>query len=298
MRISAAIRGALRTSLHRVIVGLLLCGSSVAQQPHTLTGDIRVHKSFHSKILNNDRDVLVYLPPGYETDKSKSYSVFYLNDGQNLFDGATSFIPGQEWRVDEVAQELIAAGKIEPLIIVGVYNTGKDRVDEYTAAADAKYKVGGKADLYGRLLVDELKPFIDATYRTRRGAEHTGLGGSSLGALVSLYLALKYPDVFGRVAVVSPSVWWADHQIVHYIETLPKKQDLRIWLDIGTKEGRDTAEAQKTIADARLLKDALVKKGWQSGKDLRYFEDEGAEHNERAWAGRIGPILEFLFPGK
>jgi predicted alpha/beta superfamily hydrolase len=298
MRISAAIRGAPRTSLHLVIVGLLLCGSSVAQQPHTLTGDIRVHKSFHSKILNNDRDVVVYLPPGYETDKSKRYSVLYLNDGQNLFDGATSFIPGQEWRVDEVAQELIAAGKIEPLIIVGVYNTGKDRVDEYTAAADAKYKVGGKADLYGRLLVDELKPLIDATYRTRRGAEHTGLGGSSLGALVSLYLALKYPDVFGRVAVVSPSVWWADHQIVHYIETLPKKQDLRIWLDIGTKEGRDTAEAQKTIADARLLKDALVKKGWQSGKDLRYFEDEGAEHNERAWAGRIGPILEFLFPGK
>ena len=298
MRISAAIRGAPRTSLPLVIVGLLLCGSSVAQQPHTLTGDIRVHKSFHSKILNNDRDVVVYLPPRYETDKSKRYSVLYLNDGQNLFDGATSFIPGQEWRVDEVAEALVAAAKIEPLIIVGVYNTGKDRVDEYTAAADAKYKVGGKGDLYGRLLVDELKPFIDATYRTRRGAEHTGLGGSSLGALVSLYLALKYPDVFGRVAVVSPSVWWADHQIVHYIETLPKKQDLRIWLDIGTKEGRDTAEAQKTIADARLLKDALVKKGWQSGKDLRYFEDEGAEHNERAWAGRIGPILEFLFPGK
>ena len=123
MRISAAIRGAPRTSLHLVIVGLLLCGSSVAQQPHTLTGDIRVHKSFHSKILNNDRDVVVYLPPEYETDKSKRYSALYLNDGQNLFDGATSFIPGQEWRADEVAQELIAAGKIEPLIIVGEAGT-------------------------------------------------------------------------------------------------------------------------------------------------------------------------------
>src|SRR5436309_6476107 len=172
MRISAAIRGAPRTSLHLVIVGLLLCGSSVAQQPHTLTGDIRVHKSFHSRILNNDRDVIVYLPPGYKGDDAKRYSVFYLHDGQNLFDGATSFIPGQEWRADEIAQSLILSGKIEPLIIVGIYNTGAARVNEYTAAADVKYKTGGKADLYGRFVVEELKPFIDSTYRTRTDAAH------------------------------------------------------------------------------------------------------------------------------
>lgn len=134
-------------------------GSAVAQQPHTLTGDIRVHKSFHSKILNNDRDVLVYLPPGYDGTKSKRYAVFYMHDGQNLFDGATSFIPGQEWRVDETAQRLITIGKVEALIIVGVYNT-KDRVNEYTPAADTKYKMGGKADLYGRMLVEELKPLL------------------------------------------------------------------------------------------------------------------------------------------
>src|SRR5258705_10465824 len=150
---------------------------------------------------------MVYLPPGYEASKRKSYSVFYLHDGQNLFDGATSFIPGQEWRVDETAQRLIDAGKIEPLIIVGINNAGKDRIDEYTPAADAKYKAGGKANLYGRMLVEELKPFIDAHYRTRQGAAHTGVGGSSLGGLVSLYLSLKYPRVFGRAAVVSPSVW-------------------------------------------------------------------------------------------
>src|SRR5947208_12782348 len=110
-------------------------GAAVAaQQPHTLTGDIRVHKSFHSKILDNDVYVIVYLPPGYQRDKAKRYSVFYLHDGQNIFDGATSFIPGQEWRADEIAQSLILAGKIEPLVIVGVYNTGTDRVNEYTAA--------------------------------------------------------------------------------------------------------------------------------------------------------------------
>lgn len=273
------------------------CAGAQAQREHTLTGDIRAHKSFHSNILNNDRDVIVYLPPGYETSKNQRYCVFYMHDGQNLFDGATSFIPGQEWRVDETAQRLIAAGKIEPLIVVGIYNT-KDRIDEYTPAPDAKYKQGGKADLYGRMLMEELKPFIDSHYRTKRDAKHTGLAGSSLGGLASLYLALRYPKVFGRAAVVSPSVWFANKQIVHYVEALPKKTSSRIWMDIGTKEGRTPEEAQQTVEDARLLRDTLVKKGWKLGKDLNYFEAEGAEHNEAAWAARVESILEFLFPRK
>lgn len=120
------------------IVALSFSGPVLAQQPHTLTGDIRFHKSFHSKTLGNDRDVVIYLPPGYELNKNKRYAVLYLHDGQNLFDGATSFIPGKEWRVDETAQSLISAGKIEPLIIVGIYNAGKDRIDEYTPAAGRK----------------------------------------------------------------------------------------------------------------------------------------------------------------
>ncbi len=266
------------------VAAFLLIGTAVAQQPHTLTGDIRFHKGFHSNILNNDRDVVVYLPPGYESHKDKRYSVFYLHDGQNLFDGATSFIPGQEWRADETAQSLIAAGKVEPLIIVGIYNTGKDRIEEYTPAADTKYKIGGKADLYGRLLVEELKPFIDTNYRTLGDARHTGLGGSSLGGLVSF--------------VVSPSVWWANNYIIKYVEAEKKRPPIRIWLDIGTKEGGNAEEAQKTLEGSRLLKVTLVRKGWQLEKDLKYFEAEGAEHNERAWAARFESILEFLFPRK
>lgn len=279
------------------LLTVLFCVNVFAQQPHTLTGDIRAHKSVHSNILKNDRDVIVYLPPGYDSAKSRRYSVFYMHDGQNLFDGATSFIPGQEWRVDETTERLIAAGKIEPLIVVGVYNT-KDRIDEYTPAADAKYKMGGKADLYGRMLVEELKPFIDSRYRTKRDAKHTGLAGSSLGGLASLYLALKYPNVFGRAAVVSPSVWFAGKQIVHYVESLPRKPNVRIWMDMGTKEGRTPEEAQQSIADARLLREALLSKGWKLGKDLDYFEAEGAEHNEAAWAARVEAILAFLFPRK
>jgi predicted alpha/beta superfamily hydrolase len=279
------------------IVSLFFLGTVSAQQPHTLTGDIRSHKSFHSSILNNDRDLVVYLPPGYEANRKQRYSVLYLHDGQNVFDGATSFIPGKEWRVDETAQALINAGRIAPLIVVGIYNT-KDRINEYTPAEDAKYKLGGKADLYGRMLVEELKPFIDKTYRTRRQAKYTALGGSSLGGLASLYLALKYSDVFGSAAVVSPSVWFANKQIVLFAETLPRKRKVRIWLDMGTKEGGNAEEAQQGVTNARLLRDTLVKKGWKLGKDLDYFEAEGAEHNESAWAERVESILTFLFPRK
>jgi predicted alpha/beta superfamily hydrolase len=277
---------------------LLVNSGSLAQQPHTLTGEIRVHKNFYSKILNNSRDVLVYLPPGYTAKKKQRYDVFYMQDGQNLFDGATSFIPGQEWHADETAQQLINENKIEPLIIVGIYNTGKDRANEYTPAEDQKYKVGGKADLYGRMLVEELKPFIDHNYRTLHDPDHTGLGGSSLGGIVSLYVGLKYPKTFGRLAVISPSVWFADYQIVKFVDALPVKPKDRIWLDIGTKEGRDANEAAETVASAKRLNEALIKKGWKPAKDLSYFEAKGAEHNERAWAARLPQVLLYLYGRK
>lgn len=270
--------------------------SSVRQDQHTLTGEFRTHKNFHSKFLPSDRDVLVYLPPGYNTNKKQRYPVFYMHDGQNLFDGATSFIKGAEWQVDETAQALIKARAIAPVIIVGIYNTGKDRIDEYTPTRDTSHEMGGKADLYGQMLVEELKPFIDSEYRTLPDAKNTGLGGSSLGGLVSLHLALKYPQTFGRVAVVSPSVWWDNKEILREVEAVTAAPPLRIWLDIGTKEGGNKKSDEETATNARLLRDALLGKGWKQGVNLKYFEAEGAEHNERAWAQRVGPMLRFLFP--
>ena len=259
------------------------------QREHTLTGEFRMHKGFHSKFLPKDRDVIVYLPPGYKTG-SERYPVLYLHDGQNLFDGATSYIPGMEWRVDETAQALIEGGDIEPLIIVGIYNTGEQRVFEYTQTKDPRHKVGGKARQYGRMLVEELKPFIDSEYRTLAGPSHTGLGGSSLGGLVTLYLGLRYPKVFGKLAVVSPSVWWDKKIIVKNVQQVRRKPSLKIWLDMGTKEGNTAT------TDAAALRDALVAKGWVLGSDLNYFEAQGAEHNEKAWSERVGMILKFLFP--
>jgi predicted alpha/beta superfamily hydrolase len=268
--------------------------AAVAPRPqsHTLTGEFRTHTKFRSKFLTAERDVLVYLPPGYALDEQRRYPVLYMHDGQNLFDGATSFVPGQEWRVDETAQALILARAVEPVIIVGVYNTGRERVEEYTPSADPKFKVGGKAELYGRLLVEELKPFIDSHYRTKTGAGDTGLGGSSLGGLVTMYLGLRYPEVFGKLAVVSPSVWWDRRRIVSDVKALASKTQARVWLDMGTDEGPNA------IGDARRLRDALVSKGWSLGGDLSYFEAQGAKHSEAAWALRVDPMLRFLFPKK
>src|SRR5918992_4420314 len=124
----------------------------IAQDVHTLSGEFRTHKSFHSRFLPSDRDILVYLPPGHDANKKQRYPVLYLHDGQNLFDGATSFIKGVEWQVDETAQALITNGAIRPVIIVGIYNTGKERIDEYTPTVDVRHKMGGKADLYGRMI--------------------------------------------------------------------------------------------------------------------------------------------------
>src|SRR5258708_16540630 len=269
--IAIAARDTHLRSMFTGLLTLIIVAVGFAQQPHTLTGDVRLHKDFHSQVLNNNRDIILYLPPGYDFDLKRRYPVLYFHDGQNLFDGATSYIPGQEWRLDETAEALIGAHKIEPLIIVGLYNTCRDRGVEYNPVRDPKYKGGGKAGLYGRMIVEEVKPFIDRTYRTMTDAKHTGLGGSSLGGLVSLYLGLKYPNVFGRLAVVSPSVFWGDKFIVHEVEALRRKPDERIWVDIGTKEGRDGEEALEATTKPRFLDSTLITNACNEGTDLHNF---------------------------
>jgi len=255
---------------------------------HTLTGDVRRHEGFQSRHLDVPHDVLVYLPPGYDEAPTRRYPVLYLQDGQNLFDEATAF--SREWQVDETAQRLIEAGAIEPLIIVGVANAGERRLDEYTPTRDRRHRAGGGASRYGRMLVEELKPFVDATYRTRPDAASTGLGGSSLGGLLALFLGLQYSGMFWRLAVLSPSVWWDERFIVRRVRLLSFKPPLRIWLSVGTSEADGVEDA------ARALRDALVEKGWQEGKDLAFTVVDGARHEEAAWAGQVEPVLRFLFP--
>lgn len=258
------------------------------EKPHTLTGDFRMHESFHSAFLEWDHTLIVFRPPGYDADPARRYPVLYLHDGQNIFDQATSV--GQEWRVDETALGLISSGQIAPLLIVGIYNTGEHRIDEYTPTPDSGKQHGGKADQYGRMLIEEIKPFIDREYRTLPDAPNTGLGGSSLGGLLTMHLGIRHSGVFGRLAALSPSVWWDDRVILREVNELQGKLPLKIWLDAGTQEG------EEVIADARALRDALVGKGWVVGQDLTYIEAEGAQHNEESWASRVDSVLKFLFP--
>jgi predicted alpha/beta superfamily hydrolase len=184
---------------------------------------------------------------------------------------------------------------IEPIIIVAVANTGEDRIHEYAptpARIDAGKRMKSKGALrsYGRFLTEELKPFVDRKYRTKREAEFTGLGGSSLGGLATLVLGLWFPNYFTRLAVMSPSIWWDDCAIYKIVEAIDEtaKPPLKIWLDTGTRE--------EGWERARELRDRLVEKGWRLHDDLNYLEADGSDHSEGAWAARIDPVLRFLFP--
>ncbi len=261
---------------------------------HTLTGNIQSHPGFESRILGNRRDVLVFLPPGYRRARTQRYQVLYLHDGQNVFDAATAF-GGNEWRVDETAQRLVKEKLMEPVIVVAVANTGEDRIHEYAPTRgrieEGKRKRSkGLLRLYGAFLINELKPFIDARYRTLTGPESTGLGGSSLGGLATMALGLWFPDVFCRLAVMSPSIWWDDCVVYRMVDELDEESrpPLKVWLDTGTHE--------PGWERARVLRDRLIDKGWRLDDDLQYFEDEGAGHTEEAWAHRMDAALRFLYP--
>jgi predicted alpha/beta superfamily hydrolase len=257
---------------------------------HTLAGNIKLHPELASRFVADSRNVIVYLPANYQAAAQRRYPVLYLHDGQNLFDPATAFL-GNHWGLGEVADELISVGQIQPVILVGIYNTER-RMAEYTPVRDPRGR-GGRARAYGKMIVEDLKPFIDGTYRTLPDTANTGLGGSSLGGLATLYLGLKYPEVFGKLIVMSPSVWWSNRAIIKEVRKLHRKVGGKIWLDIGTCEGQNPQDCvQNTIA----LRDALIEKGWQLGQDLAFIEDQGAGHDEKAWGHRMRDALRFLFP--
>jgi len=183
----------------------------------------------------------------------------------------------------------IQAGRVEPLIIVGIYNTGKARIQEYTPTRVPRLG-GGRADRYGKFLLEEVHPFMNREYRLEGGPDRTGIGGSSLGGLVSLYLGLSRPDVFGKIAALSPSVWWNQRVIHTFAAGMNVQSRPRIWLDIGTREG------PRIVEDVEKYRDILLRRGWQYERDLHYERVEGAEHNEAAWSQRVAPFLRFLYP--
>lgn len=230
------------------------------------------------------RRLRVWLPPGYDAEPERRFPVLYLHDGQNLFAGGEG--SPVRWQADETAQRLVLAGAVEPMIIVAIGHAGASRIDEYTPWPIVRQgrPMGGGAAAYARYLVGTLKPAIDRHYRTRPEREHTALGGSSLGALISLWMLVHHADVFGAALAVSPSVWWADRAILAELARAPRRP-LRLWIDVGLREG------EGTVADARRLRDAAQALGWP----IFYVEDPEGEHDETAWARRFEAMLRFLY---
>jgi predicted alpha/beta superfamily hydrolase len=255
---------------------------------------------FHSAVLPDTsgcsdtgdsaaRALFIYLPREYQTHPDQRFPVLYLNDGQNLFDERISFVPGRAWQAHCTADRLIAEGRVEPFILVGIAHAGLRRLAEYTPTRDPKHG-GGEGPRYGRMLREELKPFLDRTYRTRLEPEHTGLGGSSLGALISLFLGFEHPDTFRRLALLSPSLWWDRRSILHRVENAAPRPPLRIWLDMGTEEGLGHLD------DTDRLFHLLRRQGWREGVDLAYRHANGGQHCETSWAERLPEMLLFLYP--
>ncbi|NJD32277.1 MAG: alpha/beta hydrolase [Gammaproteobacteria bacterium] len=247
------------------------------------------------------RNVDVWLPPGYGKDTGKRYPVLYMHDGQNLFDPATAF-GGVDWGVDEAMTRMIAAGEVREAIVVGIWNTPKRR-EEYMPQRAVKgvvdFNVPGServraeeiiSDEYLAFLVDELKPFIDANYRTLPDRANTYIMGSSMGGLVSQYAMSMYPEVFGGAGCVSTH-WPAGDGVAleDFATHLPDPATHRYWFDFGTETLDSSYEPYQGRAD-----EALRKAGYVEGSNWITHKYPCAEHSEKSWRLRVHEPLEFL----
>jgi len=258
------------------------------------TGDLRLHE-FRSRIFRNTRFLRVWLPPGYHDaeNQGRHYPVLYLNDGQNLFETSTAF-GGVEWQVDEAADRLIREGAVPPMIIVGMDNTGKDRIREYMPYRSMQpmmLRVQGRR--YPTFLIKEVMPFVERSYRIATGAENTGLGGSSLGALIALYTAIGRPGVIGRLLLESPSLWASGRLLIKESRSV-KIWPERIFLAVGTEEAGNADRSRTVVDDVRELA-AIVRRAVLNENQLCLMIKDGAGHNEAAWAERFPDALRFLF---
>jgi predicted alpha/beta superfamily hydrolase len=251
---------------------------------------------FHSKVLDNDRNIDIYLPPSYYRNQNKTYPVIYMHDGNNLFDPAISFA-GVPWQVDKTIEKLAVKGLIEEVIVVGIHNT-PSRSYEYTWTP-MKFKnqaEGGGGPQYAEFIINELKAFVDAKYRTAKSRQDTAVMGSSLGGLISFYLGLHHSDTFSKIGVISPSFWWGYGEALKDVQNI--KPDLKIWMDMGAREGQCSCCNHKKnwhITNLRKMKEKLISKGYKEGQNLGYFEDEEGQHNEYSWGRRFHQPLMFFF---
>ncbi len=264
-----------------------------AARESTVTGQLNVFE-LASERLGNTRPVRVWLPPGYATEEqaSRRYPVLYLHDGQNVFDAATSF-KGDEWGADESATRLIEAGKIPPLIIVGIDHAGSARTAEYNPPFTHKRGVPHHGDRYLDFLTLKLMPEIEKRYRVALGPQHTALGGSSYGGNITLYAAMRHPDRFGALLVESP-VFWAFGPALMKRCTQHETWTQRIFVAIGTQESSDASTQAGYLRGMEALRATFEAQGLLPSRAQLVIEED-AIHHETSWARRLPGALEFLF---
>jgi predicted alpha/beta superfamily hydrolase len=258
---------------------------------NTVTGKVFVWPSLASEELSHVREIGVYVPPSLAKgdDDGRRYPVIYFHDGQNMFDSHTSYVG--EWEADETLERL--AGEGIEAIAVAIPNAGDERLDEYSPWSGRtgyrERRSAGTGDAYLEWVVDSVKPLVDRSFPTRLDRAGTGMMGSSLGGLISLYAAVKYPDLFGFIGAMSPSVRWHNSKIAELYEAWPASRIRpRIYMDMGGREWKGA------FSEVRELRDILVDRGWMAGVDLSHVEDRYGRHHEDSWARRLPDALRFL----
>jgi len=249
---------------------------------HTSLPQVQVLKSnFFMPQLNTKRRVWIYLPKDYY-NTSTLYPVMYMHDGQNLFDRPYSFVG--EWKVDEALASGVMSG-VKDYIVIGIDNGGSERINEYTPYRHPNYG-GGKGELYAEFLVNTLKPFIDDNFRTLPEPQHTGIAGSSLGGLISFYTGIKYPHIFGKVGVFSPSFWYSDSMYVDVDNFIPDAAQ-KIYIVAGQNEDEDM------VPDIDIYINKLKDRGFSEENLKRVIHSDGA-HSEWYWAREFPAAYKWL----
>lgn len=267
-------------------------GTTLDVYPHFTTTKGKVENkwpSFASTVLGNTRNVWVYFPPTYLENSRARFPVVYMHDGQNLFDPAKAF-GGNEWKVDETIDAAAESGAFREAIVVGPENAGSQRIYEYTPTSDSSYG-GGGGDKYLKMLVEELKPRVDAELRTLSSREHTVIVGSSLGGLISAYAGTTSTSTFGLLGAMSPSTWWDNKVILSKVSATKGASllPLRVYVDSG-----DSGTSSDDMANTKLLADEYKGLGFVEGTTLKYVVQAGATHSEVYWAQRLPGALAFL----
>jgi len=245
--------------------------------------------AFYIPQLNRNRRIWLYLPPDYQTT-GKKYPVLYMHDGQNLFDETTSF--SGEWEVDESLNDLHAQGDWG-CIVVGIDNGGEYRLDEYSPWVNPQYG-GGQGDEYIEFIVNTLKPYIDTNYRTLPGRQTTGIAGSSMGGLISMYALAERQDVFSKAGIFSPAFWFADSEPANHVATHPKQGNVRVYFLAGADEENNGNQSNYVVEDMEDVADAMTTAGFGLGeKSFNVIAD--GKHSEWFWAREFPAAYEWLF---